>query len=179
MAIVTDWTLEQFLRLPETKPALEFECGRMSQADYAYLAGVIDGEGCIRIQRVRARGVVRYQLRLHVANTSRALMDWLEMTFGGHAYARKKPHGGVVWDWHVKNGHVPDVLRLVLPYLIVKREEALLAFEFRAAVRKPNDPRYLSLDQQSRQEDCWRRMGQLKYANSPSRKGHAYRASYE
>jgi Uma2 family endonuclease len=31
MAIVTDWTLEQFLRLPETKPALEFECGRISQ----------------------------------------------------------------------------------------------------------------------------------------------------
>jgi Uma2 family endonuclease len=31
MAIVTDWTLEQFLRLPETKPALEFECGRITQ----------------------------------------------------------------------------------------------------------------------------------------------------
>ena len=31
MAIVTDWTLDQFLCLPETKPALEFECGRISQ----------------------------------------------------------------------------------------------------------------------------------------------------
>jgi Uma2 family endonuclease len=31
MAITTDWTLEQFLRLPETKPALEFECGRITQ----------------------------------------------------------------------------------------------------------------------------------------------------
>ena len=31
MAILTDWTLEQFLRLPETKPALEFECGRINQ----------------------------------------------------------------------------------------------------------------------------------------------------
>jgi Uma2 family endonuclease len=31
MAIDTDWTLEQFLRLPETKPALEFECGRITQ----------------------------------------------------------------------------------------------------------------------------------------------------
>jgi Uma2 family endonuclease len=31
MAIVTDWTLEQFLRLPETKPALEFSNGVVSQ----------------------------------------------------------------------------------------------------------------------------------------------------
>jgi Uma2 family endonuclease len=31
MAILTDWTLEQFLRLPEAKPALEFEGGRISQ----------------------------------------------------------------------------------------------------------------------------------------------------
>jgi Uma2 family endonuclease len=31
VALLTDWTLEQFLRLPETKPALEFECGRIQQ----------------------------------------------------------------------------------------------------------------------------------------------------
>lgn len=31
MAIETDWTLEEFLRLPETKPALEFDCGRITQ----------------------------------------------------------------------------------------------------------------------------------------------------
>ena len=31
MAILTDWTLEQFLRLPEVKPALEYESGRISQ----------------------------------------------------------------------------------------------------------------------------------------------------
>jgi Uma2 family endonuclease len=31
VAIVTDWTLEQFLRLPEAKPALEYECGTVSQ----------------------------------------------------------------------------------------------------------------------------------------------------
>jgi hypothetical protein len=30
-AIVTDWALEQFLHLPETKPALEFDRGRISQ----------------------------------------------------------------------------------------------------------------------------------------------------
>jgi hypothetical protein len=30
MAIVTDWILEQFLRLPETRPALEFEYGRIT-----------------------------------------------------------------------------------------------------------------------------------------------------
>ena len=31
MAIVTDWTLEQFLAMPETKPALEFTCGHIDQ----------------------------------------------------------------------------------------------------------------------------------------------------
>ena len=31
MAIVTDWTLDEFLAMPETKPALEFECGRIDQ----------------------------------------------------------------------------------------------------------------------------------------------------
>jgi hypothetical protein len=175
MAIVTDWTLEQFLRLPETKPALEFECGRISQADCAYLAGVIDGEGCIRIQRWRFDGETRYQLRLQVTNTSVALRDWIISRFDGWASATRKPNGTIVWIWHCHDSKLEIVLRLVFPYLIVKRREALVGLAFRRAVAARYGTRRLTARQLVRQETCWRHIALLKYGNSPSRKGYAAR----
>ena len=49
--------------------------------DLAYLAGIVDGEGCITITENMKGGRNYYRLVLDITNTSYDLMQWLEDTF--------------------------------------------------------------------------------------------------
>lgn len=93
--------------------------------ELAYIAGFFDGEGCIRVD---SKGY----LTTIVTNTDvRPLQLFLDV-FGGtmciHSHAttiRKK-----AYRWSIKSEAVPEFLEMILPYLICKKEEALLALEF-------------------------------------------------
>jgi hypothetical protein len=84
-----------------------------------------------------------------------------------------------LWYWHCLDSKLEDTLRMVLPYLIVKRREALLALAFRKAVAARYGRRRLTQQQLARQESCWRRMAALKYASGPSRKSCVARNGVE
>lgn len=108
-------------------------------ADLAYMAGIIDGEGCIRIQLARGKGgrANGHTLEMNVANTDEGLMVWILDTFGG--LCRVKMHGRITglmrrpcWVWWITGKHVGMVLEAVLPYLRVKRAQADLAMRFLA-----------------------------------------------
>ena len=182
MTTATGFTLADFLRIPEQKPALEFNPdGTITQAAWAYLAAMIDGEGWIGIVKTFKTGKatqqrfrngrlrpVRYKLRITITNSHRGPMDWLLVQFGGKAYASTKPTGTVVWMWVCSESAQERTLRGVLPYLIVKRENALIGLEFRAALSRSRINR--SVEQTTVQEECWCRIGLL-IGGGKSRKG--------
>lgn len=70
---------------------------KWTDTQIAYLAGIIDGEGCFCIQRP---GGKTHTLRLFVMNTFKPLIDYLYKTYGGYQYSRKKknPHGKFVMN---------------------------------------------------------------------------------
>lgn len=97
----------------------------------AYLAGIIDGEGTIYAIR-RRRSV-----RVYVVNTDERLIRWLEREFGGLVYRREPRHGWKAkFEWHVVSRDVSRILTLVLPYLVIKREQAELGLAVRSDVEK-------------------------------------------
>ena len=104
----------------------------------AYLAGIIDGEGTIYIQHTQ-RG--EYRLKLYVVNTYEPLIRWLQDNFDGLVYSRiskKNPHWKRKWEW-MSNA---EILPEIIDYLIVKKEQAKLAIEFRKTFhqnRRPNE----------------------------------------
>lgn len=51
------------------------------ERDLAYLAGILDGEGCFSIGK-SSKGY--YNLRVDVVNTDRRLIEWLHVNFGGY-----------------------------------------------------------------------------------------------
>ena len=57
----------------------------ITELDLAYLAGIIDGEGCLNISKTRK---YRY-CRLTIANTDKSLMEWLVNKFGAGAQNRE------------------------------------------------------------------------------------------
>jgi hypothetical protein len=92
-------------------------------ADLGYLAALVDGEGSIRI----ADDATRHRVIVRVANTDRALIDWLAQ-FGGtvHWHERPdKPHYKPDGSWTM--AQAIDAYRLLIaiePYMIVKRAKA-------------------------------------------------------
>ncbi|MGH2490440.1 MAG: LAGLIDADG family homing endonuclease, partial [Candidatus Limnocylindria bacterium] len=107
----------------------------LSATTLAYLAGVIDGEGCIAIRRTKRSGSMkstRYAAVITVGNTSRGLIESLRAAFSAgcvtYRYPTKTKRGAYLWN--VQSHVARDVLRAVYPYLIVKREQATVLMEF-------------------------------------------------
>ena len=96
-----------------------------------YLAGIIDGEGALGIYTHKG-GYVCYGLHMSVTNTNRELLDWIKDNFGGKVYNHydRRPNNATSWAWHMnKNQQIYKMCKLILPYLIVKREICELVIE--------------------------------------------------
>ena len=99
-----------------------------------YLAGLFDGEGCIDVQRMypkagRNRLYVRPRVRMCMTDSARFLADALHAKFGGHICTRKgKQNQQNSWSCEWLSGDaIRYILNLILPHLILKREQAKLA----------------------------------------------------
>jgi hypothetical protein len=102
----------------------------------AYLAGVMDGEGCISIRRTKARpngGLsTRYSVSVTVGNTNRDLIAVLVSAFGvgsvTYRYATRRKRACYLWA--LSSGGAQTVLEALLPYLVIKRQQAAVVLEF-------------------------------------------------
>lgn len=111
---------------------------------WAYIAGLMDGEGCIRIEGIRKnhRGS---QLQISLGNTNKEVIDWLYRKIGGSItiYKRgcigflKKP-AFYVWRTCAKNAQY--FLENIETYSIIKRQEILLALEFCRTFNDKHNP---------------------------------------
>jgi len=105
----------------------------------AMVAMAVDCEGCISISRVSAETKIgtpyyNYNLKVSVVNTSMRLMRWLVRYFGGDFYETSLGKLGKrkCFKWSCLGGHkkVEAFLLGILPYLLIKKEQALTALEY-------------------------------------------------
>ena len=101
-----------------------------------YVAGIIDGEGCIDCQIMYPKqGYTYYNIRprLRVAMTQSAgcLLEQLEAAYGGYISHRKSrklsEKDSMSWEIAGKTFMV-KLLEAILPHLVLKKEQAKLAF---------------------------------------------------
>lgn len=107
----------------------------MNDIEIGYLAGIIDGEGCITITRQKpgtgGRKNWSYRLYLKVTMGHRETVDRLrEMTGVGSVHEQKTAHWNTAWSWIVSTRDAQGILELVRPHLITKAIEADLALEW-------------------------------------------------
>lgn len=106
----------------------------MKKNKYIYLAGIIDGEGSLIISRSDRGNYMNYYGRIHVKNTDMRLMKWLVNNFGGNIHVNKpKSHlHSVAYSWYFAGNakSKEDLLLALMPYLIIKRDQAVQLIEF-------------------------------------------------
>jgi hypothetical protein len=95
--------------------------------DVVYLAGFFDGEGCITVT-VNNKGYA--YVMIETTQRVREPLDLMKATFGSSGEVRPIK-GGKYWGLRYNGTHAEAVLRELLPYLRVKREQAELALRFR------------------------------------------------
>jgi hypothetical protein len=91
----------------------------------SYLAGIIDGEGNIRIRRSFEKEGWKFQISLSVSNTNPLLVDWLVSNFGGRVYKRqRKMNWKPSLDWEISCVKAYLILKKVYPFLLLKKKQA-------------------------------------------------------
>lgn len=98
-----------------------------SNSDLAYLAGLIDAEGCFRIFNFQSKRPGRsrsYVPVLEIGNTKHCIFSWLLIRFGGSIIYREpnsRNHNPMI-IWSHRSKALYPVLTKILPYLRVKKE---------------------------------------------------------
>ena len=99
-----------------------------------YIAGFLDGEGHVTI--LRRNQYTKYpSYGLHVGFTNRDLrvLQAIQSVYGGNLFAKKRRSSLHSVAYELRVGKREDVKRLlvdILPYLIIKREQAELGLAF-------------------------------------------------
>lgn len=105
-----------------------------------YMAGIIDGEGNLGINSAFSQANSRntsHAARLTITNTNITLMHWLVANVGGGYRTRKSAAGktGTPWSrcyqWNLFSSNLYLLLDALLPYLVLKREQAEIILALR------------------------------------------------
>jgi hypothetical protein len=102
----------------------------INREDLAWAAGFFDGEGSIIIYNREKEG--RYGFRLAVGQRSRKPLEKLEKIFGGKTSA--KPRTKDCYYWQISAVQAKNALILMMPFLVVKSEEAEIGIKFQIRV---------------------------------------------
>jgi hypothetical protein len=113
----------------------------MQAKNNGYLAGLIDGKGCISIFIHNSRpGRFTTNLEISIYQADERLMKWLTFHYGGRYYPDNKDGATrPSYTWFPPRGKDRELFLLsIIPYLILKKEQALLALEYLRLGPKPN-----------------------------------------
>lgn len=136
-----------------------------SKTDWAYVAAMMDGEGSFSItksQTLSASGKLYwlFDCKVMVSNTSMKLMKWLVAHFGGsyrisvsHISKKARANGQKsirpCGRWTVDGYENQEKFLLaVLPYLVIKKAQALVALKFVRMLGVKDPPARMKLHEQ-------------------------------
>jgi len=118
------------------------------ELDYAYIAGLLDGEGTISISN-------QFYLRACIRNTDLKVLEWIQSFMGGAIYPdnrRVKP----CYSLEYSSRTVEKFLSRLCPYLRIKKTQA----EFALSLNLHRHQK-LTLDERERRFEAYLKMREL------------------
>ena len=102
----------------------------------AYLAGIMDSDGSVRIERRNVKGMLAHQYRISVRASQVSPSPAIELmakTFGGRVATResKLPRHRDLACWSLHDKSAANAINALMPHLVVKRRQAELLLELR------------------------------------------------
>lgn len=140
----------------------------------AYIAGIVDGEGSIMIQRMASESFMKqraergcfdphYAPGVRIGMLERVALDFIVETYGFGKVVEEKPyhHKRPMFRFMVRSKKdVKAFLEPLLPYLLVKREQALLTLKFMDEWSQGSG-HYLTPEVRQLRENAWLQMRKL------------------
>lgn len=119
----------------------------MTEIEFGYIVGIIDGEGSIYISKAQVGANKKcgcispvYQTVISITNTNEGLIDWLVAKLGGkkRKYTFKqtplnsrKP----VFTWHIHGARLTEFCEAILPHSVFKQEEIKIMIAMRSTYK--------------------------------------------
>lgn len=110
---------------------------KLTETEKAYLAGLIDGEGCFNIDKKKSVHTKRehdFTGRVLIVNSNLDMMSWVLRTVGeGGIYVYKKAYSNKwkpVHRWVICGNKAQDFVKQIYPYLQAKTKQAELFLSF-------------------------------------------------
>lgn len=99
-----------------------------SDVELAYIAGLIDGEGSLSLNRNKKY----FKPCMRIANTYRPVLEWVRERIGGKVYirVRKNPKHKTLFVHYLQCKELQAFLPIITPYLIIKFPQALLIADY-------------------------------------------------
>ena len=155
----------------------------MQETDKAYLAGLLDGEGCIRIASAYHTNVKKrvspsvllstkkrnYWVQVLLGNSDVNVLKDIQEQWGGNlslrsSMRRGKPFGNMTWN----KQKAVELLRHLKPYLRIKAIECQVALEFVSLLNPPEHRgRRLTDEDLAIREAYKQKLSALKPCNQP------------
>lgn len=137
----------------------------MKNTEAAYLAGLMDGEGCFYVERfATARSPIGFQYRVMVTitMTDKRTIEYICNLTGKNFRTRKKKDNrrtAYTVDW--RNSIAYDLLKIMLPYLQNKKEQAEWCIRFNETLA-PGRGKTYTKDQFEKCESFVQKLKELK-----------------
>lgn len=100
----------------------------MTELDLAWLAGIIDGEGCIRIRKKSNK--LHWFITILINSSDLYMIPHVNDLIPGTISRFCKSYGSDQLGWEITGKRAYYLLKDLLPYLRVKHEQAAKAIEF-------------------------------------------------
>jgi len=117
--------------------------------DLRYLAGFIDGEGCIGIAKTKngmAKGRPRYFPFIAIVNSNLGILKIIKHMYpkGRKIIEIKKTLGHKkIYNLRIDGNELINILEDIMPYLIDKKRQAELVLEFKKNMRKSHETKQI------------------------------------
>ena len=103
----------------------------MTDTELAYLAGIIDGEGCFFIGLFRTKAtknLLNYQTYIKISNNEKSLIDWVHEKAGATNIQQDRPTrkslvNRTCFSSQITGATLDALLPRILPYLVIKRRQ--------------------------------------------------------
>jgi len=129
----------------------------------AYIAGIVDGEGCIQIQKnptkFRSPG---YSARVTVAMATTQVIQLLKELFGGNIYVQKI-RNTTMYRWEINSQQARRFLENIYEFLRIKDDQAQLAIELELRKKMTVNRKFgLSQKEIDKREEMFQKIRRLK-----------------
>lgn len=123
-----------------------------------YIAGFFDGEGHIRITKTKHKtlpNIYKYYLVIQFTNTHKEVMEKIHQVVGGSLTFNKGNHGlKPHWRVTLYTNKAYECIKILLPYLVVKKLEAECAIKFQESLRPYGSGGGLTEEELNFREEC-------------------------